>query len=85
MDLSRKRDYNFNYEWILSPLPQLSTILALASLLLQLLESLPFSSSPKLILSNPSSCSFSLYLPQKFVKCVNDLISLKTRVYIGST
>jgi len=79
MKLSRKRYFSLSYECTLSPLPQISKILALASLLLQPLESLPFSSSLTLVLA------LSLYLPQKFVKCVNDIISLKTRVYIGST
>jgi len=87
MKLSGKRDYGLNYEWTLSSLPQLSTILALASLLL--LKSLPSSSSPSS--SSPQtffSFSLALSLSTSLNICENeckDLISLKTRVYICST
>jgi len=72
MELNRKRDYSLSYEWILSPLPLTKQILACASLLLHLLESLPFSSSPKLFFSLTLVLALSLSTSQKFVTCVNE-------------
>jgi len=87
MDLSRKIDYSLNYEWILSPLPQLSTIPSLGFTFAPQISILFFLS--KLFFSrNPFLLSLTLSLSTSINVCENeckDLIYLKTRVYIGST